>query len=335
MSTTKSNREFVIDLSEDEPKLQPLKETSQEEAEVEQNEEKDPPLVTELPKGSNREVEEADEEINGETEASDKPSRANKRIQKLLQQNRSLKAKLEENLKEQVNQKKAAREQQKRNVDQNLETLNKSLDTIKKALKEAVASGDAEAVTNLTENLADIKADIKVFTAAKNDPDFFEENEPNEADIEADIGLDEDSETMKWVKANPWFQPNTLQAQRAAMISTLLIGEGMDQEDPEFYKELDRRASEDKILAPFYASTRKGQKTATKGSPVSTQRKEPVTKSNNNEGGSRTSSGKPKITLTQDDLDFAKRMQLTPEQFALEKYKHEQAEKAGSKWVER
>lgn len=323
-----ANKEWTIDLDEDNPELEvKIEETTKKTEQTKESEEKEITKETSseetVEDSANDDMESTDTDTSEESSSKIKNNRANKRIQTLLQRERALREENERLRKERSREVLELKKQKKTITENQLATLKNSLETTKKALADAVAAGEAQKIVDLTETLADLKSDLKIYKAVSEDIDT-EETDDNEAPEKTpnntNTDIDEDHPALKWASKRKWFKQGTVQAARAAAFADVLIAEGLDQSDPEFYDELDERLSKDEILGVYYKNS-----TVKKASPTGST-KQPVASKETKSKGNNV------VVLTQDDVEFAKRMNLTVEQYARELKRKRDAEARGEKW---
>lgn len=113
---------------------------------------------------------------------------------------------------------------------------------------------------------------------------------------------------LVWHKQNPWFGKDPIMTVTAQVIDSIMVQEGFDPNDPDYFDELDRRLRNE-LPHKFQADTPKNK------SPVMQQKTTPA-----------ASGGKIRVTLTAEDKRLANSLGIPLERYARQKYLREQAE---------
>ena len=166
------------------------------------------------------------------------------------------------------------------------------INSAKRAYKRAYDNGDSSKVLEAQEKLtnAKLKAD-KLSNFRLPNPE--ESNE--QPYIPEPIQVDE--KTRAWQKENPWFNEDEEMTSFALGLHNKLVKEGIDPQTDEYYDRID-----DRMREVFPANF--------EGEPAVRRR------SNNVVAPATRSTAPKKIRLTQTQLTLAKRLGLTPEQYA-------------------
>lgn len=205
-------------------------------------------------------------------------------------------AMLEENkkLKGSINQSQSALLEQAKKVVSN------ELEKARLAYKEAYESGDSDRLVEAQEALTDARMKVervnKFKPAALQEPE--KEVQPQQQEIQRPPV---DHKALAWKDENPWFNQDEEMTSFAFGVHAKLIKDGVDPSSDTYYEKLNSRMRQ--VFPDRFESEE----------PPATQRK----KSNVVAPATRSSSPK-KITLTQEQVRLAKRLGLTPQQYAVE-----------------
>lgn len=204
-------------------------------------------------------------------------------------------------------------------VAQAKERVNLALAAAKKEFKDAYEAGDSDALAAAQEKLSLLAVEkIQVENLARNQvasESKAEESEKNALQINSDDVKHEqlpssqqpavDEDALKWAKKNPWFRKDRVMTAAAFAIHDELMDMGIDPrfESEEYYSSLDRRLRE---LFPSYKWEDKAKAKAktTQHTPVAAV--------------SRTTKAAKRVVLTKTQVSLARRLGLTPEQYAAE-----------------
>ena len=163
--------------------------------------------------------------------------------------------------------------------------------------KQAYESGDADALVSAQEELTSAK--IKAERVNNFRPPVAKPEEPV-----VQPAPEVDSKARAWLSANPWFESNRRMKAVALEIHNELVESGVNPTSDEYYQRIN---SEVRQLFPDAFPSEK---------PVKKSVVAPATRS----------TAPKKIVLTQSQVNLAKRMGLTPEQYAREVAKLERTQ---------
>jgi hypothetical protein len=204
--------------------------------------------------------------------------------QQLLEENKKLKGTVNKN-------QEALLEQAKRASTAELEQA-------KRAYKAAYESGDADAVVTAQENLTSAKlraervANFKV-PALQEEPTAVQNEQPAPAPAA-------DPKVTSWAEANPWFGPDDEMTSFALGLHNKLVRQGVDPRSDDYYEKIDSRMRQ--VFPDYFGEAEQEDKPAKKKANVVA----PATRS----------TAPKKIRLTKTQLSIAKRLGLTPQQYA-------------------
>jgi hypothetical protein len=287
------------------------------------------PSDTEVPEEEVVEEEEAvEEESETAEEETEEPKdnkvfgkRAEKRIKRLVAQKKELEEKLksyESEKNEWLNEKSELRSKQ---ADSELDAINQYMERLDSqesqalsVLKSAKEASDVDAEIKATDVLASVKAEKLVAKQYKaraekglgtNKPDSTAKKE-TKAKPTAQLP---DRKALAWQKRNKWFGGNEtgdrIKTQAALVIHRELLEEGINPQEvaEEYYSELDARLT----------------------SEFPTLRKQTVRKVPTVVGGTRSATGKRKVTLTGPEVEMANRLGVSYQDYAREKMRQNKA----------
>ena len=200
--------------------------------------------------------------------------------QQLIEENKKLKGNVNKN-------QTALLEQAKKNAA--IET-----ESAKRAYKEAYESGDSEAVLEAQEKLttAKLKADrLANFKL----PALQEEETPVALQPEPAPAVQVDERAAAWQQANPWFGPDDEMTSLALGLHSKLVKQGVSPQSDEYYETIDARMRQ--VFPDQFEDAEPKRKT---------QVVAPATRS----------TAPKKVTLTKTQVQLAKRLGLTPQQYA-------------------
>jgi hypothetical protein len=247
--------------------------------------------------------------------------RAEKRIKRLVAQKKELEEKLkgyESEKNEWLNEKSELRSKQ---ADSELDAINQYMERLDSqesqalsVLKSAKEASDVDAEIKATDVLASVKAEKLVAKQYKaraekglgtNKPDSTAKKE-TKAKPTAQLP---DRKALAWQKRNKWFGGNDtgdrIKTQAALVIHRELLEEGINPQEvaEEYYSELDARLT----------------------SEFPTLRKQAVRKVPTVVGGTRSATGKRKVTLTGPEVEMANRLGVSYQDYAREKMRQDKA----------
>jgi len=192
-----------------------------------------------------------------------------------------------------------------------LSAADKELEAARKRLKEAHESYDTDAIIAAQEAFADAKT---MHTRAKDfrPPVVQDDEDVVQRGQSAPQAAQIDDKTVQWQGRNQWFGA----AGREDMTSfslglhQKLVNSGVDPRSDEYFERIDSRLRE--VFPDFFSS---GER-----KPDASQPRKPATVV---ASGAQRSSGSRKIQLTTTQVTLAKRLGLTPQQYAVEVLKLE------------
>ena len=247
--------------------------------------------------------------------------RAEKRIKRLVAQKKELEEKLksyESEKNEWLSEKSELRSKQ---ADSELDAINQYMERLDSqeaqalsVLKTAKEASDVDAEIKATDVLASVKAEKLVAKQYKaraekglgtNKPDSTAKKE-TKAKPTAQLP---DRKALAWQKRNKWFGGNEtgdrIKTQAALVIHRELLEEGINPQEvaDEYYSELDARLT----------------------SEFPTLRKQTVRKVPTVVGGTRSATGKRKVTLTGPEVEMANRLGVSYQDYAREKMRQNKA----------
>ena len=248
--------------------------------------------------------------------------RAEKRIKRLVAQKKELEEKLRgyESEKDQWLDEKS--ELKSKQADSELDAINQYMERLESqesqalsVLRTAKEASDVDAEIKATDVLASVKAEKLVARQYKaraekglgtNKPDSTAKTETKAAAQPAQLP---DRKALAWQKRNKWFGGNDtgdrIKTQAALVIHKELLDEGISPQEvaDEYYSELDAR------LTTEFPTLRK-----------QTVRRVPTVV-----GGTRSATGKRKVSLTGQEVEMANRLGVSYQDYAREKLRHSKA----------
>jgi uncharacterized protein (UPF0335 family) len=173
------------------------------------------------------------------------------------------------------------------------------LEAAKKAYREAYDSGDTDKVLEAQERLteASLKVDkVKNFKPAPLQTEDFEVQTQSKPAPRIEV----DSKAVAWQKQNTWFGEDKLMTGMALALHEQLKEEGVALSSQEYYRRIDDTMR--KRFPEKFESDKPEETRSTKPSTVVAS-------------ASRSTSSK-RVRLTQSQMNIAKKLNLTPEQYA-------------------
>lgn len=177
--------------------------------------------------------------------------------------------------------------------------VNLELEAAKRAYREAYDSGDTDKVLEAQEKLteASLKADkVKNFKPAALQTEDFEVQTQAKPVERVEV----DEKALAWQKRNPWFGEDKLMSGMALALHEQLKEEGVALSSPEYYRRIDETMR--KRFPEKFEDDKREETRSTKQSTVVAP-------------ASRSTSSK-RVRLTQSQMNIAKKLNLTPEQYA-------------------
>jgi hypothetical protein len=196
-------------------------------------------------------------------------------------------------------------------VSNHKEKLERELADAKKEFKEAYDSGDSDRLTDAQERLTDVK--FKSSQAENYKPEFEKTLQEEEIDVQSQQQPQRlDPKTQAWLDKNSWYGVDEDMSYLAMGVHRRLVKEGVPPGSENYFATIDaemRRRFPEKLGddSESKSSENSVSKTTAKVSKPSTV-VAPATRS----------TSPKKITLTQRQLNLAKKFKLTPEQYARE-----------------
>jgi hypothetical protein len=186
----------------------------------------------------------------------------------------------------------------------------------KDQLKRAYESGDAELIANAQEALTDAKLKLREYQKFKptlQDTETSVEAKPQQAQY-APQPVQPDRKAEAWRQKNAWFGADEEMTALALGLHEKLVRSGVDPRSDDYYRQVDttmRRRFPEKFEEEFTQTEEREEKPAPRKSSVVA----PATRS----------TAPRQIRLTSTEAAIAKRLGLTPEAYAREKLKLENA----------
>ena len=204
-----------------------------------------------------------------------------------------------------VEENKKLKSNERKNQTALLEQAKKSataeLEQAKKAYKDAYEAGDSEKVLEAQESLTNAKIKTDRLNNFKL-PALQEDETPAKVASEpAPEPVQVDQKAQAWQEANPWFNQDIEMTSFALGLHNKLVNEGVSPNTDEYYERIDSRMRQ--IFPDNFEDE-----------PEVEQK--PKKKSKNVVAPATRSTAPKKIRLTQTQLTLAKRLGLTPEQYA-------------------
>ncbi len=165
----------------------------------------------------------------------------------------------------------------------------------KRAYKEAYESGDSDAVLEAQDSLTNAKLKSERLANFKL-PTLQEEETPVETKVEQTAPAQVDTRAADWQKANTWFGPDDEMTSLALGLHNKLVKQGVSPQSDEYYESIDTRMRQ--VFPDNFEDAEPKRK--------KTQVVAPATRS----------TAPRKVTLTRTQVQIAKRLGLTPEQYA-------------------
>ena len=168
-------------------------------------------------------------------------------------------------------------------------------DNAKRAYKEAYESGDSDAVLDAQDKLTNAKLKSERLANFKL-PSLQETETPVPKEVEQIApAVQVDGRAADWQKANTWFGPDDEMTSLALGLHNKLVKQGVSPQSDEYYESIDTR-----MRQVF---------------PDNFEDAEPKRKSSVVAPATRSTAPK-KVTLTRTQVQLAKRLGLTPQQYA-------------------
>lgn len=322
------SEETEIELEASEEKVEEPKKETKAEPELEIEEEDDTPAEDRdrepLPENIKKELDEDNLE--------DYSTRVKERIAQMKKYNHDTRREKEAIERERdeaiANAKKALEENQKlrktlsTGEEDYLKTLKEKYESdvnyAKREYREAYDSGDPEKIVEAQSNLNE--AQYKLQNAMGMKPQYTAlQEEENGGQLEqqrftAPQAPKPDSKATAWQEKNTWFGRNKVMTATALGLHDELVGEGIDPTSDQYYRRIDNTMH--KLFPEHFGDAEE----SLEGQPAQRTKKP-----SNVVAPATRSTGPKKIRMTKTQLALAKKLGLTPEQYAKEVLKMENA----------
>ena len=180
-------------------------------------------------------------------------------------------------------------------LDQAKKNASIESDNAKRAYKEAYESGDSDAVLDAQDKLTNAKLKSERLANFKLPP-LQETETPVPEEVEQTAPVQVDTRAADWQKANSWFGPDDEMTSLALGLHNKLVKQGVSPQSDEYYESIDTRMRQ--VFPDNFEDAEPKRK--------KTQVVAPATRS----------TAPRKVTLTRTQVQIAKRLGLTPEQYA-------------------
>lgn len=217
-------------------------------------------------------------------------------VQKLMEENRNLKAN--------------GNRSQTALLTQAKQNAEVAYNQAKAAYKAAYSDGDPDKVLEAQEKLTEARqrvdklANVKIPTLQEEESGVHNNNTSKpvkQSDNQADATISVDERAAKWAKENPWFHTDVEMTGYALGLHNKLVNEGVDPTSDEYYQTINknvRRVFPDRFDDVEEKSEKRESASDNVVAPAS------------------RSTAPKKVRLTQTQVRLAKRLGLTPEQYA-------------------
>lgn len=173
------------------------------------------------------------------------------------------------------------------------------MDAAKAEYKTAYESGDADSVLAAQEKLTTARLKLEKINNIKV-PTLQERETPVQVKTEPAPAPKVDQRAMDWKDSNPWFQTDDEMTSFALGLHNKLVKEGVSPQSDDYYERIDARMRQ--VFPDQFEDTKqRAPEPKRKASVVA-----PATRS----------TAPNKVTLTRTQVQIAKRLGLTPEQYA-------------------
>ena len=240
--------------------------------------------------------------------------RAQRRIQALVAEKKALEEEVRKAREESTEAKNTASSERKRAVEVAKTSLETKLEILEANLTKATDDGDTAQILRISRELSGTESSLKELKSIKMpDPVAVqpkpktEQKQPSREDLLATLP----EAGQDWIEDNPkvWTDPKF--RTKAMGYSQILEAEGYDPQLQEYWDELEKKMSG------------KGGNPVNKNTPRKRDKRRTPTV-----GGSsrvtRSSNNKVTVKLTHDQINLAKRLGITPDEYALRVVEHEE-----------
>jgi hypothetical protein len=188
-------------------------------------------------------------------------------------------------------------------LEQAKKVVANEMEQAKRRFKEAYESGDADALTAAQEEMTAVKMKADRVNNFRPAPVQVEEKQVQMATAEP-VRPKLDAKTQEWTEKNTWFGSDDEMTSFALGFHNKLAKSGITPSSPEYYERIDAR------MKQVFPDAFESEKTETSEDATSSPRKSNVVAP-----ASRSTAPK-KIVLTKTQVELAKRLGLTNEQYA-------------------
>lgn len=169
------------------------------------------------------------------------------------------------------------------------------LDRAKSAYKQAYETGDTDAIIEAQSKISELSAQKLQYERYRPKPVKPAQPAPEFKPQPQQQSFKPDDEAVEWAERNPWFGKNKKMTSFAMGVHDELVSEGIDPRSSDYYERIDQE-----IRSTFPSEFDEPRQN--RGTVVAP--------------ASRSSKSPRKITLTQTQVSLAKRLGLSPEQYA-------------------
>lgn len=216
--------------------------------------------------------------------------------QLLVEENKKLKGRLSEG--------------EKTLISNNKEKLERELADAKKEFKDAYDSGDSDRLADAQERLTDVK--FRAAQAENAKPEYETTLQDEEVDVQSQQPQRLDPKTQAWLDKNSWYGVDQDMSYLAMGVHRRLQVEGVPVGSDHYFATID---AEMRRRFPEKFEDQSESKTSDNTVSKNTAK---VSKPSTVVAPATRSTSPKKITLTQRQLNLAKKFKLTPEQYARE-----------------
>jgi hypothetical protein len=203
--------------------------------------------------------------------------------------------------------------------------LQGELEKAKYAYREAIEAGDTDGQLVAHEKIARLVSQIDRVSASRsqplprNDESIFDQFKPTEENAEDGNTPNVSQAALEWRDKNPWFDNDVAMQSHALATHEFLVGTGMQPDTPEYYSSIDQEMRR-KFPNRFPKGTGQNDHNAPQNGQNPNQNPNPNQRRRSGSvvAPASRSEGKAtrKIKLTETQVRLARRLNLTPEQYA-------------------
>lgn len=206
-------------------------------------------------------------------------------------------------------------------LESNKSALENEISALKQNLQNAMETGNSQQAAELQVKLA--QASARAETVSQTAPIKFEEQpvaNQQQQQVQQQRQQVQLSDAMQsWMTQNPWFNRNKRMTAFAFGVHDELLEKGIPPESPRYFQEIDKATRE--AFPNFFEAPEENENRNTNGQRSQVQSRT-VQRVNRQTNGPVAKNGK--VTLTQSQVAVAKRLGITPEQYAREVIRLEQ-----------